>query len=301
MMKDGEESDNPAIQQSSIPILQYSSTPTIGRRFRKKPLAAAGLLGIALLALLCFGSDIFARHDPNAHGDLLTSRYLQPSMDHPFGTDKFGRDVFSRVLQGGKISLTIAFCVVSLAMTLGLLYGTVSGYFGGWVDAAMMRFLDFFLAFPAIFLILTIVAVFDLNHWYLIPILGLTGWMEAARIVRTEVLSLKERDFILAAKCLGFSHVRILSRHIVPNCLTPLFVAATLKVAEVVLLESALSFLGVGVQPPTASWGSIINDGRGVLLRAWWISTFPGAFIVWSVVSFNLVSDGLQQALSPDR
>ncbi|GMQ79058.1 MAG: hypothetical protein BMS9Abin02_1612 [Anaerolineae bacterium] len=138
-----------------------------------------------------------------------------------------------------------------------------------------------------------------MNRWYLIPILSLTGWMETARIVRAEVLSIKERDYILAVKGLGFSHSRILFRHLIPNCLTIVMVAATLKVGDVILLESALSFLGIGVQPPTASWGNIINDGREVLLRAWWISTFPGIFIVLSVMSFNLISDGLRVALSP--
>lgn len=179
------------------------------RRLQGHHLAVTGVLIIVLLSLSCFGSDFLTRYDPDAHGDLLAARYLQPSVEHPFGTDRFGRDVFSRVLHGGRISLTIAFCVVMLTMTLGLSYGALSGYAGGFVDAAMMRFLDFFLAFPSIFLILTIVAVFDLHHWYLIPILGLTGWMESARIVRNEVLSLKERDFIQAAKCLGFSHCRI--------------------------------------------------------------------------------------------
>ena len=232
-------------------------------------------------------------------GDLLTSRYLSPSLQHPFGTDKFGRDVFSRVLYGGRISIAIAASVVFLSMSLGLTYGTLSGFFGGVIDAVMMRLLDFLLAFPAIFLIITVIAVFHLNHWYLILVLGLTGWMETARIVRSEVLSLRERDFVLSAIGFGYSNARVLFKHVIPNVLAPVIVAATLKVGEVILLESAFSFLGIGVQPPTASWGSIINDGRESLLQAWWVSTFPGIFIVLSVMSFNMIGDSLRDTLDP--
>ena len=238
-----------------------------------------------------------AKYDPIQQGDLLTERYLSPSTEHPFGTDKFGRDIFSRVLHGGRISLAIAFSVVLLSITLGLIYGAISGYCGGFLDSAMMRILDFLLAFPAIFLIIAMATVFQVSHWYLIPLLSLTGWMESARLIRAEVLSVKERDFILAAKGLGFTHARILIKHIIPNCLNPVLVAATLKVGEVILLESALSFLGIGVRPPIPSWGNIINDGREVLLSAWWVATFPGIFIVLAVMSFNLISDGFQQAL----
>ena len=163
------------------------------------------------------------------------------------------------------------------------------------------RLLDFLLAFPVIFLIIAVAAVFQVSHWYLIPLLGLTGWMDTARLVRAEVLSVKERDFILAAKGLGFTHTRILMKHIIPNCLNPVIVAATLKVGEVILLESALSFLGIGIRPPSPSWGNIINDGRQALLNAWWVATFPGIFIVLTVMSFNLISDGLRQALGPQK
>ena len=160
-----------------------------------------------------------------------------------------------------------------------------------------MRILDFLLAFPAIFLIIAMATVFPSKPLVFDPLLSLTGWMESARLIRAEVLSVKERDFILAAKGLGFTHARILIKHIIPNCLNPVLVAATLKVGEVILLESALSFLGIGVRPPIPSWGNIINDGREVLLSAWWVATFPGIFIVLAVMSFNLISDGFQQAL----
>jgi len=279
-------------------LLQAFNNSRFWAHFRHHKPAIVGLVFIGLLALSSIFSGLITKYDPNLQGDLLKERYLSPSWEHPFGTDKFSRDILSRVLHGGRISLTIAFSVVILSITIGLFYGTISGYFGGLIDSVMMRFLDFLLAFPSIFLIITVVAVFHMNHWYLIPVLSLTGWMETARIVRGEVLSLKERDFILAAKGLGFSYSRILFRHIIPNCLTPVIVVATLKVGEVILLESALSFLGIGVQPPIASWGNIINDGREALLRAWWVSTFPGMFIVLSVMSFNLIGDGLRDSLS---
>ncbi len=261
----------------------------------------AGICCIGVLAFATIFSNMISGYDPVAQGDLLTDRYLEPTSEHPFGTDKFGRDLLSRVLYGGRISLTIAFSVVFLTATIGLLYGTLSGYLGGLTDSVMMRFVDFLLAFPSIFIVITVVAIFEMNHWLLIPILSLTSWMETARIVRTEVLTLKERDFISAAKGLGYTPVRILFEHIIPNSMTPVIVAATLKVGEVILLESALSFLGLGVQSPTPSWGNIINDGREVLMTAWWVSTFPGLFIAMSVMSFNLIGDGLRQALSPSR
>ncbi len=266
-------------------------------RFKNYKLALIGFLFISGLALCCGFSNLLSPHDPNLHGDILKTRYLNPSLDHPFGTDKFGRDIFSRVLFGGRISLAIAVSVVILSLTIGIIYGAASGYMGGFIDILMMRFLDFWLAFPIIFLVMTIVAIFRPNPWYLVPLLSLTSWMETARIIRAEVLSLKTRDYILAAKCLGFGNFRILWSHIIPNCITPVIVSAPLKVGEMVLLESALSFLGIGVQPPMASWGSIINDGRDVLLHAWWISTFPGIFIAVTVMSFNLVGEAFRESL----
>lgn len=262
-----------------------------------RKLLLVGCLLLALLTTLSLFSGFFVKYDPIKQGNLLKERYLAPSAEHLFGTDKFGRDIFSRVLYGGRISLAIAFSVVMLSVSIGLMYGALSGYLGGRVDALMMRILDFLLAFPAIFLIFAVAALFQMNHWHLIPLLSLTGWMETARLVRAEVISVKERDFILATKALGFSHGRILIKHIIPNCLTPVLVAATLKVGEVILLESALSFLGIGVRPPTPSWGNIINDGRNALLRAWWIATFPGFFIMLAVMSFNFIGDGLRSRL----
>lgn len=256
-----------------------------------------GFAIVLIMLLSSFFSTMISGYNPDSHGDIVNERYLSPSGSHPFGTDKFGRDLLSRVLYGGRISLMIAMSVVAISMTIGVLYGGISGYFGGRIDSIMMRLLDFLLAFPLIFLVITLIALFKISHWYLIPLLAFTSWMETARLIRAEVLSLKEREYIMAVQGLGFSHLRIIFVHVIPNCLSVVLVTIPLKIAEVILLESALSFLGIGVQPPTASWGNIINDGREVLTSAWWISTIPGIFITFTVLSFHLISDGIKKSL----
>ena len=215
------------------------------------------------------------------------------------GTDQYGRDIFSRVIYGSRISLSIGFLVVLISVTLGTIIGVSSGYFGGWVDNIMMRLVDVLIAFPALFLILIIIATFGNSIYLIVITLSFTGWMGVARIVRGQVLSLKEQEFILAAKSLGLSNLRIIFRHLVPNALTPVIVAATLRIGSIILTEAGLSFLGLGVQPPTPSWGNIINEGRDSLLNHWWISTFPGIAILSTVVCFNLIGDGIRDALDP--
>ncbi len=215
------------------------------------------------------------------------------------GTDQYGRDICSRVLYGSRISLSIGFLVVLISVTLGTVIGVSSGYFGGWIDSIMMRLVDILIAFPALFLILIIIATFGNSIYLIVITLSFTGWMGVARIVRGQVLSLKEQEFILAAKSLGLSHLRIIFRHLVPNALTPVIVAATLRIGSIILTEAGLSFLGLGVQPPTPSWGNIINEGRDSLLNHWWISTFPGVAILTTVVCFNLIGDGVRDALDP--
>ena len=260
--------------------------------------AIIGLAIVLIMLLSSFLSTPISGYNPDSHGDIVKERYLAPSGSHPFGTDKFGRDLLSRVLYGGRISLMIAISVVAISMTIGVLYGSISGYFGGRIDSIMMRILDFLLAFPLIFLVITLIALFKMTHWYLIPLLAFTSWMETARLIRAEVLSLKEREYIMAVQGLGYSHLRIIFVHVIPNCLSVVLITVPLKIAEVILLESALSFLGIGVQPPTASWGNIINDGREVLTSAWWVSTIPGIFITFTVLSFHLISDGIKNSLS---
>ena len=258
-----------------------------------------GLTFIILISLIALFAPHIAPYDPNEQKDILETRYLPPSVDHPFGTDKFGRDVLSRVIYGARISLSISLLAVLIAITLGTMYGAVSGYYGSWVDNVMMRFVDLMLAFPTFFLILTLVALFKAKIWIIILVLGLTGWMDVARLVRGEILSLKEKEFVQAARVVGVSNFTIIFRHLLINAIDPVIVAATLRVGILILVESALSFLGLGAQPPTPSWGSIISDGKGDLLTAWWISTFPGLAIVATVISFNLVGDGLRKLINP--
>lgn len=269
------------------------------RQFRRNRLAMAGLVVMLLLYVVTFLTPLIAPYNPIAQGDIVATRYLAPSTDHLMGTDKFGRDIFSRVLYGARISLSIGFIAVGLGVVLGGAIGALAGYFGKWTDAALMRFTDMMLSFPRLILLIVIIALFEPSIWLVVTVLGLTGWMGIARIVRGEVLSLREREFVQAAKVLGMSDTRIIMRHILPNTLAPVIVYATLGIGNTILVEAALSFLGLGVQPPTPSWGNMINDGRDALLRAWWISTFPGLAIVLTVTAFNLLGDGLRDALDP--
>jgi peptide/nickel transport system permease protein len=269
------------------------------RQFRKNRLAIAGLTVMLLLYAITLLTPLIAPYDPAAQGNIVLTRYLAPSAEHLMGTDKFGRDVFSRVLYGARISLSIGFIAVGIAVTLGTTIGSIAGYFGGAVDAVLMRFTDMMLSFPRLVLLIVVIALFEPNFWLVVVVLGLTGWMGVSRIVRGEVLSLREREFVQAARALGMGDARIILRHIVPNVLAPVIVAATLGIGDTILTEASLSFLGLGVQPPTPSWGNMITDGKDALITAWWIATFPGFAIVLTVTAFNLLGDGLRDALDP--
>lgn len=253
-------------------------------------------LGAALLMiimLLAVAAPLVSSYSPNAQDAPAITRHLPPSLQHLFGTDQFGRDVFTRVLFGGRISLAIGLLAVALAITIGALYGAIAGYVGGAVDAVLMRCVDVLLAFPLIFLSVTAIALFGSSLTMLILILALTGWMDVARLARAEVLSLKERAFIMKARAAGLQTSRIILRHLIPNTFATIASAAVLRVADVILLESTLSFLGMGVQPPTASWGAILNDGRPVLATAWWLTLFPGLALALTTVSLHLVAEAL--------
>lgn len=268
------------------------------RRFRRNRAAIAGAAGILLLYLVSLLTPLLAPHPPNEL-NLQGGSYHSPSSDHPLGTDKFGRDILSRILYGSRISLSIGFISALIAVSIGTLAGALAGYFRGYVELVIMRTVDLLLAFPRLILLLAIIALFKPSIFLLVAVLGLTGWMGTARIVRGEVLSLREREFILAARALGYRSPRILFRHIIPNVLAPVIVAATLNIGSTIMIEASLSFLGLGVQPPMASWGSMINDGREALTSAWWIATFPGLAVLITVICFNLVGDGLRDALDP--
>jgi peptide/nickel transport system permease protein len=269
------------------------------RRFRRDRLALGGLALVVILSALAIFAPLAAPYDPIAQHDIVATSLQPPSPAHALGTDLFGRDVLSRIIYGARISLTIGFLAVIISVTLGTLLGAVAGYFGGWADTLVMRFTDTVLAFPRLILLILIVALFHPSVLLIILVLGFTQWPGTARIVRGEVLSLREREFIQAARALGFGRARIILRHIVPNVLGPVIVAATLGIGNTIVLEAGLSFLGLGVQPPMPSWGSMVADGRGNLIGAWWVATFPGLTIVLTVLAFNLVGDGLRDALDP--
>ncbi|MFQ5678438.1 MAG: ABC transporter permease [Gemmatimonadota bacterium] len=271
------------------------------RAFRRHRPAMLGLFLTGGLCLAVLLGPYLSLYDPNAQGDIVATRFLAPSILHPMGTDRFGRDVFSRVLHGARISLSIGVSAVFIAITLGTLAGAVAGYLRGWWDAVTMRFVDLMLSFPRLVLLIAVAGLFRPSILLVVLVLGLTGWMGTSRIVRGEVLSLREREFVQAARALGYSEGRILLRHVLPNVWGPVIVAATLGIGNTILAEAALSFLSLGVQPPTASWGNMVASGRDVMLDAWWITTFPGLAIVFTVMSFNLVGDGLRDALDPRR
>lgn len=261
-------------------------------------------IGIAILIVLYSAAllaPLITSFNPTAQTDVLRMRFLPPSLQsgHVLGTDGFGRDLLSRIVYGARISLSIGFLAVLISAVIGTLAGVLAGYLGGWVDSGIMRLVDLMLGFPRLFLILIVIAFVGPSFLWVILVLGFTGWMGVARLVRAEVLSLKEREFVQAAKALGLSSARIMVRHLIPNTLAPILVFMSLTIGNVILIEAGLSFLGLGVQPPTPSWGNIINLGRRNLLDAWWISTFPGLAIVLTVLSFNMVGDALRDAFDP--
>ncbi|WP_026840499.1 oligopeptide ABC transporter permease [Citrifermentans bremense] len=268
-------------------------------RFSANRFALAGLWVIALLFLLSFAASFITPYDPDAIDAWHV--LLPPSAEHWFGTDELGRDVLTRVIFGARVSLKVGFVAVGIAVAVGTVVGLFAGFYGGWVDSVLMRIVDIMLCFPTFFLILAVIAMLEPSIWYIMVIIGLTGWMGVARLVRAEVLSLKSRDFISAARVLGASDRRIIFRHILPNALSPVLVSATLGVAGAILTESALSFLGIGVQPPTPSWGNILTSGKDYIEFAWWLSLFPGVAILVTVLSYNLVGEGIRDALDPRR
>ncbi len=253
---------------------------------------------IVLLLFACsFFAPFLTPYDPS-HLDAWHV-LLPPSARHWFGTDELGRDVLTRVLYGARVSLKVGFVAVGIAVFIGTAVGLVAGFYGGWRDSLLMRLVDIMLCFPTFFLILAVIAMLEPSIWYIMIIIGLTGWMGVARLVRAEVLTLREREFVLAARGVGASDLRIIVRHILPNALSPVLVTATLGVAGAILTESALSFLGIGVQPPTPSWGNILTAGKEYIEFAWWLSLFPGLAILVTVLAYNLVGEGLRDALDP--
>ncbi len=267
------------------------------QRLKRNRMALAGGSVVVLLFTVSILAPLIAPYDPN---NINAWHVLSPpSWQHWFGTDELGRDVFSRVLYGSQISLKVGFVAVGIAVAIGTVVGLVSGYYSGLVDTFLMRLVDIMLCFPAFFLILAVITFLRPSIWYIMIVIGLTGWMGVARLVRAETLSIREMDYIMAARCIGCSDMRIIFRHILPNAMSPVLVSATLGIAGAILTESALSFLGIGVQPPTASWGNILTSGKDYIEFAWWLSLFPGLAILITVLSYNLLGEGIRDALDP--
>ena len=268
----------------------------VWRRFRRNRLAMVGLIFLVLIVLVAVFAPLIAPYSITER----TSSFRQgPSADHWFGTDDIGRDVFSRVVYGARVSLRIGFIATAISLFIGLLLGALAGFFGGLTDTAVTRIIDVFLAIPYIVLAVAIASVFGRSENAIILVLGLTGWLAMARIVRSSFMSLKRYEYIEAATALGFSKSRIMFRHILPNALQPIIVYGTIAVGSVILAEAALSFLNVGPQPPTPAWGLMVADGKGALTSAPHLLFFPGAAIFLTVLAFVFVGDGLRDALDP--
>ncbi|RXJ01116.1 ABC transporter permease [Anaerobacillus alkaliphilus] len=268
-------------------------------KFLQNKLAVVGLVMLAIIVISALLAPWIAPHDPDFQN--LRNRLAAPSAEFLLGTDHLGRDIFSRLLFGGRVSLFVGFVAMIGAVTIGTTVGAVAGYFGGLVDAFLMRLVDIIISFPNIFLLITLVAVLEPSLDKLIIVFALLSWTGTARLVRGEFLTLKKREFVLAARTIGMSNTRIIFGQILPSAMGPVIVAATLAVGGFILAESALSFLGLGVQPPTSTWGNMLTYSQSVTIfrTAWWYPTFPGLMILFTVLSFNFVGDGLRDALDP--
>lgn len=263
----------------------------------KNKITLISLAFIVMILMFALFAPIIARHDPSA---IDTNAILAgPSGSHIFGTDTLGRDIFSRIVYGSRISLSIGFIAVGLAVLIGILFGSIAGYYGGSIDSGLMRFVDIMLCFPTFFLILAVISILEPSIFNIMVVIGLTSWMGVARLIRSEILTLKERNYVAAARVMGANDAWIIVRHLIPNAIGPVFVSATLGIGGAILTESALSFLGIGVQPPTPSWGNILMDGKSTLGVAWWLTVFPGLFILFTVLAYNLLSEGLRDTLEP--
>lgn len=252
-----------------------------------------GIAIVGLLSLLAVAAPLFSPYDPGLID--ADSLLAAPSARHVLGTDSLGRDLFSRMLYGARVSLSIGIIAVGISVCLGVFFGSLAGYFGGWLDSLIMRLADIMLCFPTFFLILAVVAFLDPSIFNIMAIIGLTSWMGPARLIRGQILSLKEREFVQAARAYGASHSRIIFKHLIPNASGPVLVNATLGISSAILLETGLSFLGLGVQPPQASWGNILIEAKATLGVAWWITVFPGLALLVTILGFNFIAEGLRR------
>lgn len=267
------------------------------RVLRRNAMFIPGLIIVLGVTFAAVFAPLIAPFDPNElHLDAILKA---PCAEFPLGTDRLGRDVLSRLLYGGRVSLWVGFVAVGISISIGALLGLVSGYFGGLVDEIVMRFVDIMLCFPSFFLILAVVAFLEPSLFNIMVVIGLTSWMGVARLVRAETLTLREREFVSAARLAGTSTWRIMTRHILPNAMAPVTISAILGIGGAILIESGLSFLGLGVQPPQASWGNMLMDGKSVIEEASWLSLFPGLAILITVLGYNLLGESLRDFLDP--
>jgi peptide/nickel transport system permease protein len=280
-----------------MPRARRAEMVAFWRTFARNRLAVIGGVVVAILVTFAVLAPALAPWDPNKPD---TRRILDPpSAQHWMGTDQLGRDVFSRVLYGARVSLAVGFVSVGIATLIGVLLGAAAGYRGALVDGVIMRLVDLMLVFPRFFLLLAVLAFLKPSIWTIMVVIGLTGWMSVARLVRAEFLTLREREFVIWSESVGASAARVVFRHILPNALAPVLVAMTLGIPAAILMESGLSFLGLGVQPPHATWGNILTDGKDSLEIAWWMTVYPGLAILVTVLSYNLLGEGIRDALDP--
>ena len=270
------------------------------RRLRRDPAALAALALLLTLALLALLAPLLAPYDPTAQPDMVALKNRPPSFAHPLGTDIYSRDVLTRVLYGSRVTLSVGVLAALLSTTLGAAYGAVAGWLGGAVDTVLMRLVDACLGIPRVLMLLAIVALWGhVSTPVLVLLIAGTGWFATSRLARAEVRALRTRPYVEAARALGAGETRLLVRHVLPHLVPPLLVAATLAVGNVIALEAGLSYLGLGLQPPDASWGSIMQDGADSLTTAWWTTAAPGTMIVLTVLAVNILGDGLRDALDP--
>jgi peptide/nickel transport system permease protein len=263
----------------------------------KNRFAVIGGLLVMLVFILSIFAPLIAPYDPSTID--IKNILIGPSFTHLLGTDDLGRDVLSRMLWGGRISLAVGFVAVGISTIIGIILGSIAGYYGGYIDSIIMRAVDIMLCIPAIFLILAVIAILEPGIINIMIVIGLTSWMEPARLIRAEFITLKEREFVIAAHAMGATDARIIVKHVLPNGLSPILVSATMGIGGAILVESALSFLGLGVQPPTPSWGSLLSSGKDNIEIAWWLSAFPGLAILVTVLGYNLLGEGVRDALDP--
>ncbi len=268
-------------------------------RFRRHKPALIGLAVVVLLSAMSIAAPVLSPYNPTKTN--LLAILEGPSLAHPMGTDDLGRDLMTRVLFGGRVSLAVGVLAVALSVTIGTTVGALSGYYGGLLDNVLMRVVDFMISLPSLFVLIMLAAIWGTNPVTIVLVIGGLRWMGTSRLVRGSFLSLREREFVEAARCLGAGSGRIMVRHILPNAVGPIIVAATLGVAGAILTESSLSFLGLGIQPPMASWGNMLRTAQDQMVRAPWTAFFPGLMIFLTVLSMNYIGDGLRDALDPRK